>query len=99
MLHATLIQLEDMLTRLASVSALHAKEQRINLHLCIFTPDREEGDTVTMATSLPSSVRCLQQGPKLHIDLFPPFPKNTMTNKKAKGLAALESSHHQVAPS
>lgn len=99
MLHATLIQLEDALTRLASVSALHAKEQRINLHLCLFAPDKEEGDAVTMATSLPSSVLCLQQGSKLHMDLFPPFPKNTMTNKKAKGLIALESSHHQVAPS
>lgn len=73
MLHATLIQLEDVLTRLASVSPLHAKEQSINLHPC---PDKEEGDIATTATSLPSSILCLQQEPLvLHMDLLLPFPK------------------------
>lgn len=42
-----------MLSRLASVSPLHAKELCINLHLC---NHKQEGDTVTKATSLPSTL-------------------------------------------
>lgn len=84
MLHTTLIQLEDALTRLVSVSPLHAKEQGINLHLC---PDKEEGDTVTTATSLPFCAPCLQQEALvLHKDLWissPLFQRNTMTNQKS----------------
>lgn len=55
MLHATVIQLGDALTRLASVSPLHAKEQCINLHLC---PVKEKGDTVTMTTYLLCPPQC-----------------------------------------